>query len=77
MTDEEANRVWEAMKASPFRRLIEFEIMVRVQTETARLITMDALSQFAKQQGVVEGLVVALGILRRADRPLSTPNYTR
>lgn len=65
---QEAGEIWSKMHESPFRRLIQFEIELKLAFER------DALSRctvetFSKQQGVIQGMELALAIMARKDPP--------
>lgn len=69
MSDAEAAELWHHMPNSPFRKLIEFELEMRVIAEKAKLETDLTFEEYKKQQGVLEGLRIAIGILNRKDNP--------
>jgi hypothetical protein len=66
MSEQEAVELWFHMPNSPFRTLVEYELEKRKMQETAALAVPGlSLEDYRKQQGVVEGLQVAIGILNR------------
>ena len=67
MSEQEASEVWAMMQESPFRRLIQYEIEKRVAIERLAFSTISK-ETFDKQQGIVNGLEIAIGILCRKDQ---------
>lgn len=66
MSEEEAAHVWSKMHESPFRKLIQFELEVaKVKSDAACAIA--PLDKISVQQGISQGLQMALGILARKD----------
>lgn len=67
LSDQEIAKVWENMPQSPFRHVVEYEFEARKLDEMKKLSAMKA-DEFQKQQGIVEGIGIAVGILNRKDR---------
>lgn len=66
MSEQEAAEVMAKLHESPFRKLIQYEIEKRKALEEAACATATPDKIF-KQQGIVEGLGIALGIMARKD----------
>jgi hypothetical protein len=64
MSPQEIAVVWSKMDESPFRKVIQYEIEAREAMEQKKLTLSDP-ANFQKQQGIVTGLSIALGILNR------------
>lgn len=64
MSSEEIAQVWEKMGESPFQKVFQYELEKAQDTARRALDTVPP-DQFSKQQGVVQGLQTALGILNR------------
>lgn len=71
ISEQEAVEIWKKMPESPFRKLIQFEIEKRkaLESDKCAMATPDTIF---KQQGIVEGLGIALGIMARKDPKPST-----
>lgn len=64
MSSDEIAQVWERMAESPFRKVVQYELEARQDLER-RTIDTAAPENVGKQQGIVQGLQMALGILNR------------
>lgn len=69
MSDQECAEVWEAMPDSPFRKVLEFELRKRAAAEEQGYGSAKTLEDFKKRQGIVEGIGIALGYLKRETTP--------
>jgi len=70
LTPDEVTRVWDVMKNSPFRLVMEYELAQKIQARCAELKTASDAGDFRKAQGVIEGLEIAQKILQRKDKTL-------
>lgn len=59
ISDAEASDVYRLMPASPFRRVIEYDLCRRRELERQSPVRTD------KQEGIIEGLTVAIGLLNQ------------
>ncbi|GEM_PF-5027999 len=66
ISEQEENDIWHKMPESPFRKLIQYYAEVRMAQEQEKL-TGCTVDNFQKQQGVVEGIGIVLGIMARKD----------
>lgn len=69
MAEHEVAEMWHHMPASPFRRVVEYELEARRLAERDKLETDLTSDQYHKQKGILEGIRIAIGILNRKDNP--------
>lgn len=71
MSPEEIAQVWDKMRESPFRSVMQWELESALLRNRAAQDT--ALpSDVPKLQGISQGLTLALGILARKDKTLNS-----
>lgn len=64
-SDEEVARIRANIQNSPFRMMVEYDLELAIIDARIALGSTSDPHEFRKQQGVIEGLKTAIGIINR------------